>query len=78
VPIYEYRCLDCHAAFEQLLGTGSVVTCPSCGSSSLDKLFSVPFISSGKTARQAGRTCCGQQERCDSPPCSEGSGCRRG
>jgi len=77
MPIYEYHCNDCHATFEQLVGTGSVVTCPSCGSSSLDKLFSVPFISSGKTARQAGHTCCGRQERCDAPPCSEGSGCRR-
>lgn len=78
MPIYEYRCHDCRGTFEQLVGTGSVVTCPACGSSSLEKLFSVPFIASGKTARQAGHTCCGRKERCDAPPCSEGGGCRRG
>jgi putative FmdB family regulatory protein len=78
VPIYEYRCNDCHATFEQLVRTGSVVTCPYCGGLSLDKLFSAPFVSSGKTARLAGHTCCGRQERCDAPPCSDETGCRRG
>jgi putative FmdB family regulatory protein len=78
MPIYEYRCRDCRTTFEQLVGTDSAVTCPSCRSSSLDKLFSVPFIASGKTARQAGHTCCGRENRCDAPPCSGGSVCRRG
>jgi len=78
MPIYEYRCRDCDATFEVLVRGGNAVTCPHCGGSSLDKLLSAPVMLSGRTARQAGRTCCGREERCDTPPCSEGGECRRG
>ncbi len=77
MPVYEYRCGDCRAEFEILVRTDTVVACTHCGSLFLDKLISAPFVSSGQTARQAGRTCCGQGERCDTPPCSEGSACWR-
>jgi putative FmdB family regulatory protein len=78
MPIYEYRCRDCGTTFEALVRDERSVTCPHCGDSSLDKLLSAPFISSGRTARQAGHTCCGREERCETPPCSEGGECRRG
>ena len=78
MPIYEYRCRTCNATFEALVRGGNLVTCPHCGSSSLDKLLSAPVMLSGQTARPAGRTCCGREERCDTPPCSEGGECRRG
>jgi putative FmdB family regulatory protein len=78
MPIYEYRCRGCEATFEVLVRAGTTVTCPHCGSSSLDKLISAPFVLSGQATRQAGRTCCGQEERCAMPPCSEGSTCWRG
>jgi putative FmdB family regulatory protein len=77
MPIYEYRCRDCEATFEILVRAGIGVTCPHCGSTSLDKLISAPFVLSGQTARQAGHTCCGREERCATPPCGEGSGCWR-
>jgi putative FmdB family regulatory protein len=77
MPIYEYRCRNCDTSFEGPVRGSDVVTCPHCGSSSLDKLISAPFVSSGQTARQAGRTCCGREERCDAPPCSEESQCWR-
>ena len=77
MPIYEYRCRECAGTFELLVRTGTTVRCPSCGSLSVDKLLSVPFVSSGQTARQAGHTCCGREERCATPPCSEGSQCWR-
>jgi putative FmdB family regulatory protein len=77
MPIYEYRCRNCHATFEILVRAGTAVTCSHCGSSSLDKLVSAPFVSSGQTARLAGRTCCGREERCDTAPCSVGGTCRR-
>jgi putative FmdB family regulatory protein len=77
MPIYEYRCCDCNTSFEVLVRGEEAVACPNCGSTSLDKLISAPFISSGRTSRPAGQTCCGRDERCDSPPCSEGSTCRR-
>ena len=78
MPIYEYRCRNCDATFEVLVRGSNAVTCPHCGSSSLDKSFSAPVTLSGRTARSAGRTCCGREERCDTPPCSEGGECRRG
>ena len=78
MPIYEYRCRACQAAFEVLVRGDRAVTCPHCGSSSLDKQFSVPFVSTGQTARPAGHTCCGREERCAAPPCSEGDPCRHG
>jgi putative FmdB family regulatory protein len=76
MPVYEYRCCDCRATFEVLVRTASLVTCPHCGSSSVDKLFSAPTVLSGQTARPAGHTCCGREERCDAPPCSTGGVCR--
>ena len=78
MPIYEYRCRDCDATFKVLVRGGNAVTCPHCGGLLLAKLLSAPVMLSGQTARQAGRTCCGREERCDAPPCSEGSECRRG
>jgi len=78
MPIYEYRCRDCGATFEVLVRAGASVVCPHCGSTSWDKLLSAPFVLSGQTARQAGHTCCGREERCAEPPCSGGGTCRRG
>jgi len=78
MPLYEYRCRDCSATFEVLVRAGTNVVCPHCGSASWDKLVSAPFVSSGQTARLPGRTCCGREERCTAPPCSEGDVCRRG
>jgi len=77
VPIYEYRCRNCDAKFEVLVRAGDTVICPHCGSSSLDKLISAPFVSSGQTARQMGHTCCGREERCATPPCSGEGECWR-
>ena len=77
MPIYEYRCGDCGTGFEALVRGSRSVTCPHCGSSSLDKLLSAPTVLSSRTARTVSRTCCGRDERCDAPPCSDGSACRR-
>jgi len=77
MPIYEYRCRDCETTFEVLVRGGDIVTCPHCGGSSLDKLLSAPYISSGQTTGQAGHTCCGREERCATPPCSQGGTCWR-
>lgn len=78
MPIYEYRCRGCAATFETLVRSGDIVTCPHCGRPSPEKLPSVPVMLSGRTTRPAGRTCCGGEERCDTPPCSEGGECTRG
>ena len=77
MPIYEYRCADCGRTFEALVRGKRVVSCPDCGSSSLEKLLSAATVLSGSTSRPSGRTCCGRSERCNAPPCSTGSACRR-
>jgi putative FmdB family regulatory protein len=78
MPIYEFRCGTCGNQVEVLARSSSATPpCPQCGSALTDKLFSVPYVLSGETRRPAGRTCCGQEERCEAPPCSSGVGCRR-
>lgn len=79
MPIYEYKCQDCGGISEILTGvtgTNTAIVCKNCGSKNLTKLISVSFISSN--TRPKGLTCCGREERCDTPPCSTGNGtCRR-
>lgn len=42
MPIYDYRCKDCDKTFELLVRSSTVPTCPSCGSTQLDKQVSLP------------------------------------
>jgi putative FmdB family regulatory protein len=76
MPIYEFRCLSCGSVSEYLLGSRKEeeVSCKTCGSKNVERLISRPNISvSGHMlARQGGKTCCGREERCEKPPCSEG------
>jgi putative FmdB family regulatory protein len=78
VPIYEYRCKDCGEQVEILIRSrmNAAPACPNCGSTLLERLLSAPYVMTGE-GRPAGRTCCGQEERCETPPCSEGQTCRR-
>jgi len=78
MPIYEYRCKNCGEQMEILVrfGTSTPLVCPNCGSTLLEKLLSMPYVMAGER-RPAGRTCCGREERCETPPCSEGRTCQR-
>jgi putative FmdB family regulatory protein len=77
MPIYEYRCGACGRRVEVLVRSSAArALCPDCGSPLEEKLFSVPYVMSSETRRPAGQTCCGQEERCDRPPCSGGGVCR--
>jgi putative FmdB family regulatory protein len=78
MPIYEYRCRSCGEGFEVLVRDGKAIACPQCGSPSVDKLLSAAVVLSGQSIQQPGHTCCGREERCAAPPCSEGGACRRG
>jgi len=41
MPIFEYQCKECGTLFEELVMSSlAVVACPSCGSTSLEKLIS--------------------------------------
>ncbi len=79
MPIYEYRCTSCGESTDVLVHVGETVAiCPSCGSPLLEKLVSAPYVMKSAPGRSKGRTCCGKEERCDTPPCTTERGCRRG
>jgi putative FmdB family regulatory protein len=78
MPVYDYRCRECGRVHEVFLRSAGAdpPTCPDCGSERLERLLSTfsvlnPAVGGGAT------TCCGRDERCDSPPCSTGYTCRR-
>jgi putative FmdB family regulatory protein len=81
MPIYEYQCQECGAISEKLLvgGEGAAdIYCSNCSSRKMSRILSVASFSTKKVTSSAGHTCCGQDERCDTPPCSSGGSCRRG
>lgn len=81
MPIYEYRCSDCGKVSEILLvgvhSDDETVACKHCGSSDLTRILSVSSFTFTDSTRAPGSTCCGRDERCDSPPCTSGGVCRR-
>ena len=79
MPIYEYRCKACGAASEYLIGLGEDenISCKVCGSTKMERILSVASFLGGTSEHASGRTCCGREERCDTPPCSDGGACRR-
>ena len=77
MPIYEYKCGDCGELFEIISGIGGqndALQCKHCGSASLTKVPTAASIAV-HYSRPAGKTCCGREERCDTPPCSTDSPC---
>lgn len=79
MPIYEYRCSTCDRQVELLVRSQATTPrCPECGSPLTEKLFSTPNIITARATQPAGHTCCGREERCDSPACSGDGGCRHG
>jgi putative FmdB family regulatory protein len=77
MPIYEYKCRGCGEVMEVFTkNQAEAVKCPHCGSEDVERIFSSSYmIRMGSSS--PGRTCCGREERCDSPPCSDGGVCRR-
>ena len=78
MPIYDYKCADCGTVSELLVLNveSSVIACPECGSSGMEKLISASYlIQMGSPAPAA--TCCGREERCATPACAEGGACCR-
>jgi putative FmdB family regulatory protein len=64
MPLFEYRCLACHAEFELLIRGGAQPVCPSCGAVSLEKLLSMFGVSSeGSQLRSRERLGARQQEQ---------------
>lgn len=79
MPIYEYRCQACGSVSEYLVGMGKdvAIRCRTCGSEEMNRILSAAAVAVGSSHRIPGHTCCGREERCESPPCSGGGDCRR-
>jgi len=51
MPIFEYSCKSCGREFETLVRPGTTPACPSCASTELERLLSLPAVhSSGSHA----------------------------
>jgi putative FmdB family regulatory protein len=76
MPIYEYQCKECGAVSEYLMHHSSTdqILCKTCGSTLMEKVLSPTAMLSKIPRRAPGKTCCGREERCATPPCSSGGG----
>ncbi len=71
MPLYEYSCEKCQETCELLVFEGDDVECPSCGSTKLHKLLSLPGM--GQVKESGFPSACGDPSL---PPCGA-AGCRR-
>jgi putative FmdB family regulatory protein len=79
MPLYDYKCEECGTVSEFFVrGSEGSLTCPQCGAKRLVKQLSVPASIKMGNSNKGGTTCCGREERCDTPPCSETGSCTRG
>lgn len=76
MTFYDFRCRDCGEISELFLRHKNLAeaVCPACGGSNMEKLLST-FNTAGKYRRPHGLTCCGREDRCETPHCDSG-GCR--
>ncbi len=82
MPIYEYKCKNCDKISEFLIGVNQdkpEIKCEFCGSKELEKIFSKTIVRTNSSipGLRGGKTCCGRDERCDTPPCSDDGACKR-
>ncbi|MBN2483958.1 MAG: zinc ribbon domain-containing protein [Candidatus Omnitrophica bacterium] len=90
MPTYEYKCETCGYRFEQFqsMSDEPLKECPQCGKpvrrvisagAGIIMKGSKSFYLSDerKNNLSSGRTCCGNTERCDRPPCSDDGICKR-
>ena len=79
MPIYQYKCRNCGEISELMLPMqqeNQIINCRSCGDSNMERLISVPGLIKAAVSTP-GATCCGRDERCETPACSTGDACRR-
>ena len=51
MPIYEYSCRTCAHQFEALVRGAALPECPKCTSGELERVFSLPAVSSTSSTR---------------------------
>ncbi|MBN1999109.1 zinc ribbon domain-containing protein [candidate division KSB1 bacterium] len=76
MPTFDYKCENC-GTFEifQKISDPVLEICPDCGAIVERKISGGAGIIMGGSSRSGGRTCCGREERCETPPCSAGECC---
>ena len=78
MPIYTYRCKRCGSMFDFLkVKRSEKPVCPKCKSIDLEKQITAAGVIMSSSAKPAGQTCCGRDERCSAPPCSDSGSCQR-
>ncbi len=73
MPLYEYACKKCDKEFELLIRGSEQAECPTCHSTKLERLLSVP---AGHTAGSKSLPMCGPpmpQGGCGLPQCGMGA-----
>lgn len=73
MPLFEYMCEDCDSRFEVLVRGEEKPVCPDCGSSQLEKAWSVPAAHTG--GRSSDLPICGPAPTgggCGLPQCGTG------
>ena len=53
MPLYEFECLSCHAAFESLVRGEGVPACPACGGVNLQRLLSAFGVKTEASSKSA-------------------------
>jgi putative FmdB family regulatory protein len=61
MPLFEYRCPACESQFELLIRGAAVPACPTCGSTSIEKLLSMFAVTSDGTQLRNRQTLGAQQ-----------------
>jgi len=64
MPLFAVECVDCHAQAELLVSGTFDARCPSCGSSSVEKLPSAFAPMSGGQSPESVPMDCGTSNRC--------------
>jgi putative FmdB family regulatory protein len=67
MPLYEYRCADCQHDFELLVREQTVLACPSCKSTHLEKQLSVFAVSANGTSTMSRAAAPGACGACGDP-----------
>lgn len=76
MPVYEYRCGQCGRVVEVLQRTHEerTIHCQACGNRNMERMISAGHLMRMSCGPSSG-TCCGREERCETPLCSGDCGC---